>query len=175
MLGWKRRLVNSLWLHRPKEGRPASVRPDGPRRRQDAELRVGTAVGHAAPPSPSPGARLPPPPSCNFPSSVLRSQWPQEVWTQHQHPHPRWGPFSPRNFDARTLTLKLPEAVVRAFSPLPWQHRMAGLLLVLESDQPMKRKISEKGHGSQEGSLLGKETIFLISEAGDSPTPGSPT
>lgn len=52
---------------------------------------------------------------------------------------------------------------------------MAGQLLVLESDQPMKRKISEKGHGSQEGSLLGKETIFLISEAGDSPTPGSPT
>lgn len=48
---------------------------------------------------------------------------------------------------------------------------MAGLLLVLESDQLMKRKISEKGHGSQEGSLLGKETIFLISEAGDSPTP----
>lgn len=44
---------------------------------------------------------------------------------------------------------------------------MAGLLLVLESDQPMKRKISEKGHGSQEGSLLGKETIFLISEAGE--------
>lgn len=76
-------------------------------------------------------------------------------------PHPRWGPFSPRNFDARTLTLKLPEAVVRALSPLPWQHRMAGLLLVLESDQPMKRKISEKGHGSQEGSLLGKETIFV--------------
>lgn len=27
MRGWKRRLVNSLWLHRPKEGRPASVRP----------------------------------------------------------------------------------------------------------------------------------------------------
>ena len=52
---------------------------------------------------------------------------------------------------------------------------MAGQLLVLDSDQPMKRKISEKGHGSQEGSLLGKETIFLISEAGDSPTPGSPT
>lgn len=48
MLGWKRRLVNSLWLHRPKEGRPASVRPDGPRRRQDAELRVGTAAARGS-------------------------------------------------------------------------------------------------------------------------------
>lgn len=90
-------------------------------------------------------------------------------------PPPTLGPFSPRNFDARSLTLKLPEAVVGALSPLPWRHFMAGQLLVLESDQPMKRKISEKGHGSQEGSLLGKETIFLIPEAGDSPTPGSPT
>ncbi|XP_055274762.1 LOW QUALITY PROTEIN: calcium/calmodulin-dependent protein kinase type 1G [Moschus berezovskii] len=76
------------------------------------------------------------------------------------------GPFSPRNFDARTLTLKLPEAVVGALSPLPWRHCMASQLLVLESDQPMKRKISEKGHGSQEGSLLASPEASTLEAMG---------
>ncbi|XP_061239596.1 calcium/calmodulin-dependent protein kinase type 1G isoform X1 [Bos javanicus] len=100
------------------------------------------------------------------PSSVLKSGWSQEVWTHHHHPHPHWGPFSPRNFDARTLTLKLPEAVVGALSPLPWRNCMAGQLLVLESDQPMKRKISEKGHGSQEGSLLASPEASTLEAMG---------
>ncbi|XP_042085199.2 calcium/calmodulin-dependent protein kinase type 1G isoform X1 [Ovis aries] len=81
-------------------------------------------------------------------------------------PPPTLGPFSPRNFDARSLTLKLPEAVVGALSPLPWRHFMAGQLLVLESDQPMKRKISEKGHGSQEGSLLASPEASTLEAMG---------
>lgn len=52
---------------------------------------------------------------------------------------------------------------------------MAGQLLVLEPDQLMRRKISEKGQESQAGSILGEEMIFPRSEAGDSPAPGSPT
>ncbi|XP_017916273.1 PREDICTED: calcium/calmodulin-dependent protein kinase type 1G isoform X1 [Capra hircus] len=81
-------------------------------------------------------------------------------------PPPTLGPFSPRNFDARSLTLKLPEAVVGALSPLPWRHFMAGQLLALESDQPMKRKISEKGHGSQEGSLLASPEASTLEAMG---------
>ncbi|XP_025141169.3 calcium/calmodulin-dependent protein kinase type 1G isoform X2 [Bubalus bubalis] len=43
---------------------------------------------------------------------------------------------------------------------------MAGQLLVLESDQPMKRKISEKGHGSQEGSLLASPEASTLEAMG---------
>lgn len=102
--------------------------------------------------------------SLNFPSSVSQVKTVKEVWIHH-HPHPHCGPFSPRNFDAHTLTLRLPEALPGL--ALVWLQCVAGQLLALEPDNLITRKITEKGQESQAGSVLAKEMSFPRPEAAD--------
>lgn len=88
----------------------------------------------------------------------------KELWIHH-HPHPHCRPFSPRNFDAQTLTLRLLEALPGL--ALVCLQCVAGQLLALEPDNSITRKITEKGQESQAGSVLGKEMSFPRPEAAD--------